>query len=129
MTQSGHRLRAARRVPRLGAAALLAAATSCAVFTDSTPAPARELEVGTWGGLGLAAIVSDSQVHVHFGCTIGEFVRPTRLDSAGRFVVDGRYVIRAFPVQLGPSLPARFTGLVRGRQLTLSVAVDDTVER
>ncbi|MFP5356708.1 MAG: hypothetical protein ACLGIK_16475, partial [Gemmatimonadota bacterium] len=41
----------------------------------------------------------------------------------------GQYVLRAYPVLVGPPLPARFSGVVRGNLLTLSVAVDDTVEK
>jgi hypothetical protein len=77
----------------------------------------------------VGAIVTDDQVHVHFGCTLGEFPRPVTLDAEGRFTVGGSYVLRAYPVQLGPSLPATFSGVVRGRTLVLSVAVNDTVEK
>jgi hypothetical protein len=111
------------------AAAMVLAGPACAVLTDAPLPGPGQLEVGTWGGDGFAAIVGDSTIHVHFGCTLGDFPRPVSLDSTGRFSVVGQYVIRAYPVQLGPSLPARFSGVVRGRVLTLAVAVDDTVER
>ena len=74
-------------------------------------------------------IVSDSVAHVHVGCTFGNVPGEIRLDAEGRFAVDGSYVLRAYPVATGPSLPARFTGRVIGRRLTLEIAVDDTVER
>jgi hypothetical protein len=74
-------------------------------------------------------IVTGSLVHVHIGCTKGDFPLPALLDSEGRFNVPGSYILRAYPVQLGPSLPARFAGIVRGSVLTLSVAVDDTVDK
>jgi hypothetical protein len=35
-------------------------------------------------------------------------------------------VLRAYPVYVGPSLPARFQGSVTGKMLTLSVVVQDT---
>jgi hypothetical protein len=47
----------------------------------------------------------------------------------GRFDVAGSYVLRAYPVQIGPELPARFVGEVRGDRLRLTVTVDDTVEK
>jgi hypothetical protein len=51
------------------------------------------------------------------------------LDPGGRFTVDGSYVLRAYPVMIGPSLPAQFSGRVSGRTLTLAIAVNDTVEK
>ena len=66
---------------------------------------------------------------MHVGCTTGDFTRPPALNFAGRFNVAGTYILRAYPVQIGPSLPARFSGVVRGSLLTISVAVDDTVEK
>ncbi len=87
------------------------------------------LMVGNWGGDGSGLIVQEDQTHVHIGCTFGDVAGRIELDSSGRFTVDGSYVLRAYPVQVGPSLPAQFTGRVRGRTLTLAVAVNDTVEK
>ena len=87
------------------------------------------LAVGTWGGDNSGVIVTDSAVHVHVGCTFGDLSGPVELDADGRFTVDGSYVLRAYPVQTGPSLPAQFSGRVSGRTLTLAIAVHDTVER
>ncbi|HEY9518402.1 MAG TPA: hypothetical protein VIQ98_04050 [Gemmatimonadales bacterium] len=87
------------------------------------------LDVGTWGGDNSGVIVTDSAVHVHVGCTFGDMPGTVPLDASGRFTVDGSYVLRAYPVQTGPSLPAQFSGRVVGRTLTLAIAVNDTVER
>lgn len=87
------------------------------------------LAVGTWGGDNSGVIVTDSAVHVHVGCTFGDMPGNVPLDATGRFTVDGSYVLRAYPVQIGPSLPAQFSGRVEGRTLTLAIAVDDTVEQ
>ena len=87
------------------------------------------LAVGSWGGDNSGVIVTDSAVHVHVGCTFGDLSGPVELDADGRFTVDGTYVLRAYPVQTGPSLPAQFSGRVAGRTLTLAIAVHDTVER
>lgn len=87
------------------------------------------LAVGTWGGDNSGVIVTDSVVHVHVGCTFGDMPGHVPLDQEGRFTVDGSYVLRAYPIQLGPSLPAQFSGRVSGRTLTLAIAVHDTVER
>jgi hypothetical protein len=87
------------------------------------------LAVGTWGGDNSGVIVTDSVVHVHVGCTFGDMPGKVPLDQDGRFTVDGSYVLRAYPIQTGPSLPAQFSGRVSGRTLTLAIAVHDTVER
>ena len=89
--------------------------------------PADKIEAGTWGGKDAAVIVSAETAHVHIDCTFGDFsVQPT-IDASGRFNVPGSYVLRAFPVQIGPSLPAQFAGIISGDHLTLQVTVNDTV--
>ena len=95
-------------------------------MTAGTP---PELAHGTWGGDNAGAIVEDSVVHVHIGCTLGNFLPPASLSAEGRFSVEGSYTLRAFPIAVGPPLPADFTGVVSGSQLTLAVAVQDTVEK
>lgn len=92
------------------------------------PAP-DELAAGTWGGENAGVIVDGTNAHVHIACTKGDFMAPIALDEDGRFSVPGSYVLRAFPVQIGPSLPAQFAGVVEGNRLTLTVAVNDTVEK
>ncbi len=96
--------------------------------SGNTAAPLpTTVTLGTWGTDGAGVIVSDTLVHVHVGCTKGDFRRPETLDADGRFNVAGTYLLRAYPVALGPTLPARFAGVIRGSTMTLSVAVDDTV--
>lgn len=87
------------------------------------------LAAGTWGGDNSGVVVTDSAVHVHVGCTFGDMPGNVQLDATGRFTIDGSYVLRAYPVQIGPSLPAQFSGRVVGRTLTLAIAVNDTVEK
>lgn len=84
------------------------------------------LTVGTWGGENAGVIVTDSLTHVHIGCTLGDIPTRITVDATGRFVVDGSYILRAFPIQLGPRLPAQYSGRLSGRTLTLAVAVNDT---
>jgi hypothetical protein len=87
------------------------------------------LTLGTWGGDNSGVIVTDEQVHVHVGCTFGDIPGRVEVDQSGRFTVEGSYVLRAYPVQLGPSLPAQFSGRVNGKVLTLAIAINDTVEK
>src|SRR6185503_13836098 len=112
-------------IPTLVGAALTVAACSGQSVTGS----AHILTPGTWGGENAGAIVDDTLVHVHIGCTLGNFPLPAVVDDQGRFSADGSYTLRAYPIAVGPELPAVFTGVVTGNQLTLSVAVDDTVEK
>ncbi len=121
------------RIRRPIALAVLAGATAAAACGSSAPLPATAafLTPGTWGGENAGMLLDDTVAHVHVGCTLGDFPAPVRLDGSGRFTVAGRYVLRAYPVAVGPSLPARFAGTVTGggSTLTLRVTVDDTVAR
>ncbi|MSR22815.1 MAG: hypothetical protein EXR92_04615 [Gemmatimonadetes bacterium] len=67
--------------------------------------------------------------HVHVGCTYGDFPAAIALDAAGRFSVPGEYQPRAYPIVRDPPMPAQLAGVVRGHQLTLTVAVNDTIEK
>ena len=87
-----------------------------------------ELAEGTWGGDNSGVIVTESVTHVHVGCTFGDIPGMVPLDASGRFTIDGSYVLRAYPIQIGPDLPAQFSGRVVGNRLTLMIAVNDTVE-
>jgi hypothetical protein len=109
------------------AVSLIATGTSC---PDNDPvSPDGDLRAGTWGGENVAVMVEDATVHVHIGCTNGDFPAPIVVDAEGRFSVAGSYVLRAYPIQVGPSLPAQIAGTVEGRRLTFTVAVNDTVEK
>jgi len=84
------------------------------------------LVVGTWGGENAGLIGDDTSAHVHIACTFGNVMQGIEPGTDGRFDVPGSYVLRAYPVAVGPSLPARFQGTVTGKSLTLSVVVQDT---
>jgi hypothetical protein len=115
-----------RSIHGMAGVVLLLAACSAG---DSTSTVDRSLAVGTWGGANAGVIVGDSVAHVHVGCTFGDFRVPVFLGFEGRFEVIGSYVLRAYPVQIGPSLPARFSGMVQNNKLNLTVIVEDTVEK
>jgi hypothetical protein len=115
-------------VALLAGTALAGAALAC-VESGPLPPPGDTLSIGTWGSSNAGVIVTDSAVHVHVGCTFGDMPGDVPLDAEGRFTVDGTYVLRAYPVMVGPELPAQFSGRVVGRTLTLVVAVNDTVEK
>ena len=85
-----------------------------------------ELTVGTWGGEQAGVVVGATTAHVHVGCTYGDFPAPIPVDD-GRFSVPGDYLLRAHPVAVGPTMPARFAGVVEGDELIMTVAVHDTI--
>ena len=111
----------------IGCAAVAVLGASCP--GDDPTSPDGNLLTGTWGGENAALILETADAHVHIGCTNGDFPAPLAVDADGRFSVAGSYVLRAYPIQIGPSLPAQFAGVVEGRRLTFTVAVNDTVEK
>jgi hypothetical protein len=111
---------------------LTVAATSLAFACQSPTDQATSdgfLASGTWGAEGAGLIVGDSVTHLHIGCTFGDMPAPIAIGSNGSFDIAGSYVLRAYPVMIGPSLPARFVGHLSGSRLTVTVTVDDTVQR
>lgn len=116
-------LHAARRLAIAGLLTL-----GCSSTDDVLPPADGRLAVGTWGGENAGVIVEDSVVHVHVDCTFGNFRAPIVLDTNNRFDVEGSYVLRAYPIQVGPDLPARFAGTIISNRLVFSIIVNDTVE-
>jgi hypothetical protein len=97
--------------------------------SDSVSPPDDDfISIGKWGGDFNGAIVTDAGMHVHVGCTYGDVVGRVRLDADGKFDVEGSYLLRAYPIAIGPTMPAQFVGTVNGSNLTLIVAVNDTIE-
>jgi len=86
-----------------------------------------DLAIGTWGGDAAGMIVSDTSMHLHIGCTYGDVSGRVAVAN-GAFDVSGSYLLRAYPVAVGPTMPARFTGTVTGKVATITATVDDTVQ-
>lgn len=86
-----------------------------------------ELALGTWGGDAAGMIVSDTSMHLHVGCTYGDVSGRVPVTN-GSFDVSGSYMLRAYPIAVGPTVPARFTGKVTGNVATITATVDDTVQ-
>jgi hypothetical protein len=115
----------------LGALLLLVAlvdtaALSCASASPVVPAD-RQLPLGTYGGDGGGMIVGDTAMHLHIGCTFGDVSGRVPVDANGRFDVTGSYMLRAYPITVGPAVPARFTGSIDGDRIVVTATIDDTV--
>jgi hypothetical protein len=82
--------------------------------------------VGTWGGDNAGLIVSNTDVHVHIGCTLGDALGPIHPDMNGRFEATGTYNVDAYPLDRGIIHPARFTGQIFEQTMTLTVSLTDT---
>lgn len=118
----------ARASTRAVASGLLLAGTlTCAHSHQILPPSSDILSEGTWGGKDAGVLVNNVIAHVHVGCTYGDFPAPVPLGSDGRFSVAGSYLLQAFPIAVGPPLPAQFAGIVQGATLTYTIAVNDTV--
>jgi hypothetical protein len=124
MAQFHQAAHAARLALILGATMVVGACSSETPFVQSA---GDHLAAGTWGGDNVGVIVSDTDMHVHVGCTYGDVSGRVSLDSTGHFSVSGSYLLRAYPVAVGPTMPARFAGSVSGSTVTLTVTVTDTV--
>jgi len=92
---------------------------------NASSAPIIEV-AGTWGGDNAGLIVSNTDVHVHIGCTLGDALGPIRPDANGRFETTGTYNVDAYPVDRGITHPAKFTGQITRRTMTLTVTLTDT---
>jgi len=106
------------------AAALLVGCAS----GSTTPPFDGSLPLGNWGSDGAGMIVGDTAMHLHIKCTYGDVSGRVPVDANGRFDVAGSYMLRAYPIAVGPTLPARFSGRLAGAIATITVTVNDTVQ-
>ena len=110
------------RIPAIVSIVAMVSILACSAATS-----ARITEVsGTWGGDNAGMIVTNTDVHVHIGCTLGDAVGPIHPDADGRFEATGTYNVDAYPIDRGITHPATFSGHVVGQTMTLTVSLSDT---
>jgi hypothetical protein len=107
-------------MPKAAALAVAAFAT----LAQACPEETIPLPLGTWGGENAGIVVSDTTMHLHIGCTLGNAPRPVLAN--GKFEVAGVFNITAHPVDRGIFHPATFTGVVSGNVLVVTVTLRDT---
>ena len=119
-----------RRLVLPAIAVLCGLAAACS-SSNVAFAPNGFLPLGNWGGDSAGMIVSDTGTHFHIACTYGDVSGRLPLSADGRFDVAGSYLLRAFPIAVGPTMPARFVGRVTGTaanpMATITVTVTDTI--
>jgi hypothetical protein len=117
------------RLDRSIIAFAIAATTTLACSTTATTRVPSDglIPLGTWGGDSGGLIVGDTAMHLHVGCTYGDASGRVTVDRNGRFDIAGSYMLRAYPITIGPAVPARFTGQLDGETITITATVDDTV--
>jgi len=104
---------------------LLLSIVAIVACSAATSTPITDV-VGTWGGDNAGLIVTNGDVHVHIGCTLGDAVGPIRPDANGRFEATGTYNVDAYPIDRGILHPAKFSGQIVGLTMTLTVSLTDT---
>jgi hypothetical protein len=108
----------------------VAAASACSSSSATSSLPPFDggLAIGEWGGDSVAVIVGDTAMHMHVGCTYGDVSGRVPITN-NHFDVMGSYMLRAFPVAVGPTVPARFVGDIDGATIRVTITVDDTVQK
>jgi hypothetical protein len=104
---------------------VILSALAVVACSTATSTPITEV-VGTWGGDNVGMIVTGNDVHVHIACTLGNAVGPIHPNATGRFEATGTYNVDAYPVDRGITHPARFSGRIVGKTMTLTVSLTDT---
>jgi hypothetical protein len=117
------------RLARFGSIAATLALLGASCPSNDPTSPDGNLLGGTWGGDNVAMILEDDVAHVHVGCTSGDFPAPLAVGIDNRINVAGSYHLRLYPIAVGTSHPAQLAGVVDGRRLTFTVAVNDTIEK
>ena len=103
---------------------LVLSLTALVACTTTSVDPITDIN-GTWGGDNAGLIATDTVAHVHIGCTLGYAKTPITVRPDGSFEATGTYNVDAFPIDRGIIHPARFTGRISGKTMTLTVELTD----
>ena len=103
---------------------LVLSLTALVACTATSVDPITDID-GTWGGDNAGLIATDTVAHVHIGCTLGYAKTPILIQADGSFEATGTYNVDAFPIDRGIIHPARFSGRITGKTMTLTVVLTD----
>ena len=109
-------------------AVLVMAMAFCSPTYDASPS----VPIGTWGGDHIGLEVTDKGAQADFDCAHGSIDEPMTLASDGRFDARGSYT-RETPGPLregqgGQAVPARYSGLVQGSTMTITISLTESGE-
>ncbi len=92
----------------------------------------NKMQTGTWGGQHIRLEVTEDGAKIEYDCAHGTVDGRIEADRNNRFDVRGTHVIEAGgPVSSDakPNIhPARYTGRIEGKTMTLTVTLTDTNE-
>lgn len=100
--------------------------------TQSSAGQAQKPLTGVWGGEGISMEVDGSRATLTFDCAHGSVSEAMTPNSDGKFEVKGFFVReRGGPTRredTAEGLPARYSGVVSGDTLTLTIVLTETKE-
>ena len=92
----------------------------------------RKISNGTWGGEQIKVAVETNSATIEYSCATGTINGPLVFDSKGKFKFSGTHrVERGGPIrsdERSNSRPAIYTGVIKGKTMTLTVKLTDTNE-
>jgi hypothetical protein len=116
--------------------AALAQTESCRNMKAQTPPPTKNERtekalVGVWGGKSALLNVHEKGAGLDLACAHGSIEQPILLDSNQAFDLPGTYEQESFGPQVegeNKSQPARYTGKVQQRTMTLTIKLTQSGE-
>jgi hypothetical protein len=112
--------------------ALLSTCCATATLLVSAGPRVRLIRDGSWGGAHVQMNVEGGKAELQFDCATASINGPLKFNSAGRFSLTGVFVREhGGPVRVDEkpnSRPARFSGVIKGYSLTLTIVLSDTGE-
>ena len=91
------------------------------------PPKMRAITAGPWGGPHVNLTVTPEGFTLEFDCAAGSAKGPAVIDRKGRFKLYGTYVSQpGSPTVPREAHPAEYSGMVKGKLMTLDVKLTDT---
>src|SRR5262249_5155506 len=108
--------------------ALVALGSLCLLVgaCGGTPTEPSALPAARYAGSGngVCLLVAAAGCDLVAGCGHGQFPPPT-VRADGTFDVDGTYRVEVGPISINPPPPAKFSGVLKGQTLTVTVTPSD----
>jgi hypothetical protein len=96
---------------------------------DDSSNTVQHIAAGTWGGTHIRMEVRDDGADIEYDCARGTVDGPISIDTSGRFAATGTFTRQGpGPIRIGktpPSQPARYTGSIREKEMSLTVILTE----